>query len=456
VWLTQALGRIGLGAIALILVDRRWALVLLGVIGLAVVGSVVRYLRFAYRIEGDALILEGGLVFTWRRVIPLPRIQSVDVVQQLRHRVFGVLELRIEAAGGKQTEAALVALTPEETQRLRDRLLAAAGAAPSPAEQTPILARLGPGLLTVAGVTGGRVAVIAVILGYAQEVLSERFVLELVERLGRAGAAGVIVLAVTVAAFLVVSLAISIVATILVYWDFTLRREGDRLVVTRGLLEKRRAVVPLRRLQAIKMDQNIVRLGLGLASLKAVSAGIAGRTEEEKETSVLLPIATRSQAVTIVAQLLGASAERLTSRLERPPVRALVRRVIWWSLPGIVAGLVGTLVLGPVGAFGFVLLPIGALFGMASWLALGHAIGDGLGVSRSGVLVRRTMFIPLRNLQHAALLAFPDQRLLDLGTVRLNVPGASAPLFDLARGRAEQRFDVLTEVMVGPQAAPAG
>jgi putative membrane protein len=452
----QALGRVGLGAIPVILLQPRLALVFLGAIGFTVAASIVRYLRFTYRIEGDALVLEGGFLSTWRRVIPLPRIQSVDVVQKLRHRVFGVLELRIEAAGGQQTEAALVAVTLEEAERLRDRLLAGAGAAPSPAEETPILARLGPGLLTVAGVTGGRVAVIAVILGYAQELLSERFIAELFERLGRVGAAGVTVLVVTVAAFLVVSLAISIVATILVYWDFTLRREGDRLVVTRGLLEKRRAVVPLRRLQAIKMDQNIVRLGLGLASLKAVSAGFAGRTEEEKETSVLLPIATQSQAVTIVAQLLGASAERLSSRLERPPVRALVRRVIWWSLPGIVAGLVGTLVLGPVGAFGFVLLPIGALFGMASWLTLGHAIDDGLGVSRSGVLVRRTMFVPLRNLQHAVLLVFPDQRLLDLGTVRLNVPGASAPVFDLARGRAEQRFDLLTDVMVGPQTAPAG
>ena len=454
VWVLEVAGRIGLGAIPLALVEPRSVPIILAAIGFTGLATVVRYLRFAYRIESDALILEGGFLSTWRRVIPLPRIQSVDTVQKLRHRFFGVLELRIEVAGGTQTEASLVALTPAEAERLRARLLAGGQAASPSGGPAPILARLGPGLLAVAGITGGRVAVIAAILGYLQEVLSERFILELIERLGRQGAAGLILLVVAVAAFLLISLAISIVATILVYWDFTLHREAERLVVTRGLLEKRRAVVPLRRLQAIKMDQNLVRLAFGLASLKAVSAGFRGRTEEEKETSVLLPIATRSQAVAVVAELLGDSAERLSSRLERPPVRALVGRLVWWSTPGLVAGLAGWLISEPVGALGFILLPIGALLGLASWLALGHAVGEDLAVSRSGVLVRRTTFVPLGNLQHLVLRVLPVQRLLDLGTVKLEVPGASAPVIDVARRRAEQRFGVLTEAMVG-SAGPA-
>jgi hypothetical protein len=38
--------------------------------------------------------------------------------------------------------------------------------------------------------------------------------------------------------------------------------------------------------------------------------------------------------------------------------------------------------------------------------------------------------------------------------VKLEVPGASAPVIDVARRRAEQRFGVLTEAMVG-SAGPA-
>jgi putative membrane protein len=446
----QVVGRFGLAAIPPLLVEPRLILLFLGALALTVVASVVRFLRFAYWIEGDALILEGGLLATWRRVIPLPRIQSVDVVQKIRHRLFGVLELRIEAAGGRETEATLEALIPEEAERVRALLLARTRPPAASEERAPVLARSTPGMLAVAGITGGRVAVIAAILGYLQEVVSERFLLDLVERVGRAGAAGIMLLLVALGAFLVLSLAISIVATILVYWDFTLHREADRLVVTRGLLEKRRAVVPLRRLQAIRMDENLVRLALGLASLRVISAGYTGRTEEEKETSVLLPIARRAKALGIAAQLLGAPIEQLSSRLERPPVRALARRLVWWSAPGVAAGLAGLLTGEPIGALAFLLIPIGALVGLASWLALGHAVGEEVAVSRTGVLVRRTTFVPLGNLQHLTLRAFPVQRLLDLATVGLALPGATPPMIDLARERAEERFAVLNEAMVGP------
>ncbi|HEX2032228.1 MAG TPA: PH domain-containing protein [Actinomycetota bacterium] len=421
----------------------------LGALLLTVIVATGWFLRFAYWVEGDTLIVEGGLVGRWRRVIPLPRIQSVDFVEKLRHRVFGVVELRIEAAGGRQTEAALVAVTPGEAENLRARLLARGGAPPAPHVETPVLASLGPGLLALAGITGGRVAVIAVILGYAQDLASDRFLVSLFERLGRAGSSGVLLLLAAIAAFLVLSLAVSIVATIVVYWDFTLRRERDRLVVSRGLLEKRRAAVPLSRLQAIVLEQNLVRLAFGLASLRAITAGFSGRSEEEKETSVLLPIADQERALAVVAELFGDPAARLFSRLERPPVRALVRRLIWWSAPAVAIGLATSLVWGPLGALVFVLVPIAWLLAVASWVALGHVIDDGLGVARSGVLVRRTTFTPLRNLQHLSLAALPDQRLLDLGSLRLEVPGASTPLRDLARARAEERFALLSESMAG-------
>ncbi len=67
--------------------------------------------------------------------------------------------------------------------------------------------------------------------------------------------------------------------------------------------------------------------------------------------------------------------------------------------------------------------------------------------------MRKTMFVPLGNLQHVVLRASPDQQLLGLGTVRMEVPGASARAIDLVRPRAEQQFARLTERML--EAAPA-
>jgi putative membrane protein len=447
VWVIEAVSRFGLGAIPLLVVEPESVFLLLGLLGLSVLASAIRYLRFSYRIDRDALVVQGGLLNTWRRVIPLPRIQSIDVVEKLRHRLFGIVELRIEAAGGRQTEAALVAISPSEAERLRAALLVG-HRHPLSEEQSPPLARLGPGLLVLAGITGGRVAIIAGLLGYMGELAPEELLFDLFDRLGQAGTAGLALLVVALIAFLALSLIISIVGTILVYWDFTLQWENDRVVVTRGLLERRRAVVPLGRLQALRLEENLVRLPFGLASVRAVTAGFSGRSEEEKETSVLLPIGSRSQALAIVAKLMGTPPGQLPAQLEPATRRALARRVIFGIVLGLAAGLTGFFLWGPGGTAGFILLPIGALLGLAQWRALGHATDETLAVSRSGALVRKTMFVPLANLQHIGLRASPDQRLLYLGTVRMEIPGGSARAIDVPRPQAEQLFDLLTAKMV--------
>ncbi|HEX2068641.1 MAG TPA: PH domain-containing protein, partial [Actinomycetota bacterium] len=93
-WAIEGVGGFGLGAIPLILVNPRWARILLAIFAIGALSAVLRYFRFFYTVETDTIILEGGFLSRWRRVIPLPRIQSVDVVQKLRHRAFGVVELR--------------------------------------------------------------------------------------------------------------------------------------------------------------------------------------------------------------------------------------------------------------------------------------------------------------------------------------------------------------------------
>ena len=90
---------------------------------------------------------DGRWVARISRALPFACIQSVDVVQKLRHRILGVVELRIETAGGSSTEASLVALTPEEAGRLRPMLLAEDETSSSESEP-PALVALTPEPLT--------------------------------------------------------------------------------------------------------------------------------------------------------------------------------------------------------------------------------------------------------------------------------------------------------------------
>jgi putative membrane protein len=448
VWMADGVARLGLGLVPLLALEGRGRLLLVGLLVGGLVAPALRWQRFTYGIEEGALVTAGGVLARRRRVIPLARIQSVDIVQKLRHRVFGVVELRIEVAGGSGTEAALVALTPSEAERVRTRLLATETHPPDGGAH-PVLARMATRDLLLAGVTGGRVAVVAVLLGYLQEFIAEDTVPSLLGRVESLGPSAIVLALGSVVAFLLIAAAISLAATVLMYWDFTLEHHGDRLVTTRGLLERRRSFVPLHRIQAVHLHENLIRRALGLGTLSVTVAGYAGPREEQRETSVLLPIGSKTEALELGRKVIGA-ARFDSGDLDAAPRAALWRRLIVNAI--VVALITGSLVVvsGPRGALGLLGLALAGLVARASWRSLGHLVDGHHVVVRSGVLVRKTSVMLLDNVQDLSLKASPLQRVSGLASLVFGLPKERPRAVDLARPTAELRFINLAAGLVAP------
>ncbi len=449
--MVDGVARLGLGLVPLLALEGRGRLLLVALLVGGLVAPALRWRRFTYGIEEAALVTAGGVLARRRRVIPLARIQSVDIVQKLRHRVFGVVELRIEVAGGSGTEAALVALTPQEAERVRTRLLAAETHLPD-GEAHPVLARMATRDLLLAGVTGGRVAVVAVLLGYLQEFIAEDTVPSLLGRVESLGPSAIVLALVSVVAFLLIAAAISLAATVLMYWDFTLEHQGDRLVTTRGLLERRRSFVGLHRIQAVHLHENLIRRALGLGTLSVTVAGYAGPREEQRETSVLLPIGSKSEALELSRKVIGSTARFDSGDLEPAPRAALWRRLVVNAI--VVALITGVLIVvwGPRGALGLLGLALAGLVARASWRSLGHLVDGHHVVVRSGVLVRKTSVMLLDNVQDLSLKASPLQRISGLASLVFGLPKERPRALDLARSTAELRF---TDLAAGLVAATA-
>jgi putative membrane protein len=446
VWGVETIGRLGLGLIPLIAIGGVQRLLILGFVGFLLLSPIVRYMRFRYRITHEAFIVEGGLLFRWRRVVPLAHVQSVDTVQKLRHKAFGVVQLKVEAAGGSGTEADLVALDPEEAERIRGLLLGTERVPSRPDESKALhLARLSVRDLLLSGVTGGRVAVIAVMLGYAQEFIPENNVPSIVGGLDIENSATLWLVAGLATAFLIASIVISIIATVVVYWNFTLRLQDDRLIIERGLLDQRRASVPLRRVQAVTLNENLLRRALRLASLTVVVAGYAGPRQETEETSMLLPIAPRDTAFRVAGLVLGKDLG--APALLPAPRRALWPRLLRPALYALLAGVPLLIVRPALSLVGLVVLLIGLLLARSSWRSLGHDVSDGHVVARSGVWIRRTTIVPIKNIQELRLTRSPVQRIATLATVELRIPKAQPKAVDLDGGRADERFTELATLM---------
>lgn len=422
----------------------QWTLLFILPLTFSVVGGVIRFLTTRFYFEGDSLIIESGLISRLRRVLPLARIQSVEVIQGLVHRVFNVVELRAEAiGGGNEGEARLAALDPVEAEQLRARLLASSAPdAVSTETELPSLAHLGPKELLLAGATGGRVAVVAALLGYGFELLPED---NPIEPLLSTGVQTLVVLG---TAFLVVSLAISIVATVAVYWNFTVSRTDDRLTVTRGLLETRRSLIPMHRIQSVSVNENPIRRLFGLASLTIVVAGYAGKGQELERLSTLLPIGSRRSVLQVASELFPKDALAKLDGLEPVPMRALFRNLVYVWLFALVVASAAAWRLGLIGLFlGAGVFVVGGLLSWARWKALANFVDDDFVISRHGAVVRHTSFVRRSNVQNLGFSAGPLQRVFGLASLTLGVPKAKTHLADLDENRARARFELLARTI---------
>jgi putative membrane protein len=419
----------------------------------AMLATVVRWSRFAYKIDRDALVLRGGLLQRWERTIQRSRIQSVDVVRKLTHRLFGVVELRVEVVGGQTTEGSLVAVTPWEADALRGILIA--DRPPETDRAEPPLIRMRPRDLLLAGVTGGRIAVLAGIVGWATQLLPGDLFVRVLDRVAGADRSEVETIAAIAAALVIGSIVISLISTVVVYWGFTAERHGDRLVISRGLLQTRRTVVPLARIQSIRLEENLIRRPFRLASLRVLTAGYGKRSGDEQQTSMLVPVAARDRCTGIAATILG------WSELPAVEVGAAPRSALWLRLARAAAvGVVAVVVWAITNddrslAIAIPILSSVLLLAILSWRGLGHAVSDRHVVARWGTLLRRTSVAATSNVQHLVLRRTPVQRLFGLATVRLAIPKASMEMIDLETGVADERFDELTTRLLHPDDDPA-
>ena len=96
---------------------------LVAFIALWVVLGLLSWWRRAYAVDADGVYLRSGILSRKLRTARLPRIQSVDVVHPLLGRIFGLGQLTVEVAGGRDSRVVIGFLTTRELQTLRDRIL---------------------------------------------------------------------------------------------------------------------------------------------------------------------------------------------------------------------------------------------------------------------------------------------------------------------------------------------
>jgi putative membrane protein len=365
------------------------------VVVLTVAFGIARWFTTSYRIGPGEVQLRTGIL--QRKVLSLPRnrIRSVSTDSRLLHRLLGLTVLRVST--GQEAKAggafALDAVQAEEAPRLRAVLLADSLASDVDQTVTPgrVLARWQPSWLRYSPLSFTGLAMIAAAAGLAYQVGAAAAVLRdsRIEQSGAAFADRVGVAATVAAATVVVLLASSVLSlsqSLLSYANLDLRRDADVLHLKHGLLRVREHTFDMRRLRGGTLREPLLVRLFGGARLDAVMTGVGGAGE----ASMLLPPCPKSTAETVLADLI-ARPDAVSGALRRHGPAATRRR--WTRALALPAFTAIVLLIVGVPTWAWVVCALlaicCALLAIDRSASLGHRVGDGWLVARTGSLQRR-------------------------------------------------------------------
>lgn len=423
----------------------------LGLFGLLLIGTAVtllmRYFSFNYRIQGRELVTREGLIERKERHIPLEQILEVRIEQNLLQRLFDVVEAVIETAGGEGAEAKLSVLSRAEAERLREAVAARSGTKKATANEvtaTPdspqreVIRKLGIRDLVLHGLTSNHLlsalAILGAIWAFADDVLPDSVYASLGKWLkATAGEmfrqglrAALLLLAAGLAGAMIVGLVVSVIGSVVKFFNYTLTRNGDELHRSYGLLTRRASSLPRHRIQVLKVEEGMIRRWFGLATLRADISGSKKEGEDDnKGRDVLLPIALRDELEALLAVFFpnlasdGGAWKKVSPLAIRRGTRAGIFILIiitivvsivtksWWSLVLLL------------------LAPLVYWLNVKSYQVFGYAFGRQYFRTRQGVLGRATHIVPIEKSQVIVVRQSPFDRRLNLATLSVDTAGQS-------------------------------
>lgn len=406
------------------------ALLVAGVLILAVGLFWISWRASTFRIDGDAVSVRHGVLLRTTRTAKLDRIQGVTISRPLLPRLVGAARLELDVAG-HDANVKLEYLSGRAAEALRADVLAlASGARRERAEAVPGVPAApeppplpdGPPLLAISPAR----AIGAVLLSQTTLVLVVVAVIAVVMTVGfGAGFAA----AFSVFPFVVggVTVGARRVGRNLRY---SIRATPDGVRIASGIVSTSSEAVPPGRIHAVRIEQPLAWRPAGWWRVSVNRAGhLRGRRAADAERT-LAPVATLQE----VLALLG----HLVPDLRDTPVL-------------VVAGLTGSRRDGdfvPAPRRAWWLRPL-------SWRRTGFRLTDASLLFRSGVLRRELLVVPEARMQSVSLHRGPAERLLDVATVAPHVVAGPVRtrIHLVDRGRAEALFAELAATGAAARAA---
>ncbi len=416
--------------------------VVIGVSIFSALWAVLSYFKYYFYIKDDELIIEKGVLSKTKLSIPFDRIQSVNFQQNIIHQLSNVKKLDIDTAGSSGNEFSLQALSVDKANDLRDlilerksKIIEAVEGDPyaTPIEQAvkreeeSLILDLSIVDLLKVGVSqnhfrSGGVIIAGLIYFFSQLSDLGLDVEGKVENyINEAAFPGAAILLSLLILFLIVSFLISLVRTVIVYFNLSLWRIGDKYKLEKGLITRKETSAVDKKIQIIEWSDNPLKKLFNYfdVHLKQASS-VAVRSKQ----SIVIP-GCHPEHVDLLKSNWLADLDDQNLSPQAVSLHYFIRKVIYRTLFAVGVNVLVYYFYPKFFLFALLLIPYQIL---VSWLAYKkrtYAFNDDVLYVGQGVFGHHNAIMPLFKIQSVSLHQSPYQTRRQLSTLRVMTASGS-------------------------------
>ena len=456
-------GLLPLGVVFLSAGEKRWfaiAMIGVGIILLLLVGTVLSYLKFRFRLAGDTFLIQQGVFKRKRLSLSYDRIQNVVFKQPIYFRPFNLVALGIESAGSSGEEVSLGGISRTMAEEIRTSIFEKRSSnasstnsdvenaetidiAPSDAEeiirqpiseliryglsnnQIWIFAGLGASL--TAQVDWEDYAVLTGLRDWIQAIADQGDAIAALIAVG--GFLG----------FIALILSVSVAGAIISYYQYHLTRTDGRFHRTKGLFERQETSLPQSKVQSLMIKQGWPARLLNRYHLIMRQVGFSKPgSNTSSDSKFLVPSATKAFSRKFSAILYPnfSWSEDQLKQIDR----AFTRRIVVWMILPIcmIPAIALSIIFSPV-ALAILLVPLLLTpVIMLRRAQYGYATDGQHGIVRSGFIGHKLFLFPFYKVQTVKFWQTPGQRTKGLASLTIKLAGFSVeiPYMPLADAEA--------------------
>lgn len=420
---------------------REWLLDV-GVVGFVLILlaiSIINYWFFKFHYDQEKIQIRRGLIFKKNLTLYFERVQEANLEQAFYFRPFDLWALKLESAGSGKEEIILPGIHQDLAGKIKQSVLDAqkkpAMKSVDDENQATVEVDADANLqmpaavdykiqLTLAdllryGLMHNTliyyVAILGPILGQnekfwkaiAERIEDSPFTKELVAYISSHNLwVVVLVISILIGLVLLLIYAVSILLSLIKYWDYTLVVQGERFQYQAGLLNRLASGFRKHKLQTLIVRQSLIARLLKRYSIEVRQTNESNRKQGEINPGFVIPVLTEAQLKEILKML----------NIQTPCwKKSIPAKMVWDAL--LYGGLLGFgtavfLMTTEIPVWwSLVVFLLVALLSIKNWYSIGYDINQNGFAAKHGILGIKTTYVPQIKIQKIQLSQGPIQRL---------------------------------------------